>query len=260
MEAMTETASPRPKLELSATGVVAGALASVTSAVLGSQLGTAGTLVGAALGSAVGAVATAVYSFGLKSTTHHISTISDRLRHTEGDDADDAETASDDADTTGDAAAPDRESGATGDGPAERPTVATAWRRPVTWWTIAGVLVSAVIAFVIALGIITGLESATGTSLSGTQGTTVSNLAQEADTGTDNAAAAASATPVATATTTTATVTTEATASATPTVEETTAAPTTTATAQAVATPAVSATTSATDTSTPASADAYVAG
>ena len=68
------TASPEtpaaPTFGLSATAVVAGALAAVTSAVAGSHLGTAGTLLGAAFGSIIGAVATASYSYGIQRTRH----------------------------------------------------------------------------------------------------------------------------------------------------------------------------------------------
>lgn len=60
----------KPVLSLSATALVAGALAAMTSAVIGSHLGTAGTLTGAALGSVIGASSTALYVFGLERTWH----------------------------------------------------------------------------------------------------------------------------------------------------------------------------------------------
>ncbi len=231
---MTEIASPRPKLELSATGVVAGALASVTSAVLGSQLGTADTLVGAALGSTIGAVATAIYAFGLKSTTHRITTVASRYRSVAPETEADLDQKLEDKLDEVDAAAPVLP---------ERTPVST--RRRVTRWTIAGVVASAVAAFVLALGFITGLESATGTSLSGTSGTTVSHVAQGGQSDADAAATTTEATAEPSAATTPA-ATASATASATP---EASASPTAeatpTATPTATSTPTTTATTQA---------------
>lgn len=123
----------RPTLAISATALVAGAAAAVTSAVVGSHLGTAGTLIGAALGSVIGAVATALYTYGLESTRH----LAGRL-----------------------AGARDAR---------ERRRLLTPRRRTV----IGGVVIAALAAFAVALGVITGIERSTGTALDGTPGTTI---------------------------------------------------------------------------------------
>lgn len=119
----TESLPPQPEkpvLSLSATALVAGALAAMTSAVIGSHLGTAGTLTGAALGSVVGAAATALYAFGLQRTWHALGALP-----------------------------------------------------PLRAKFVAGVLLAALAAFIVALGAITGIEKVTGTSLAGEPGTTI---------------------------------------------------------------------------------------
>ncbi len=55
----------RVRIELSATQLVAGALAAMTAAVAGAQLGVAGTVIGAALGSVVAGVASSLYTASL---------------------------------------------------------------------------------------------------------------------------------------------------------------------------------------------------
>ena len=57
-----------PRFELSATQLVATALAAITATVAASYLGVAGTVIGAALASVVSAIGTAVYSQSLRKT------------------------------------------------------------------------------------------------------------------------------------------------------------------------------------------------
>jgi hypothetical protein len=59
---------PSPRFELSATQLVATALAAVTATVAASYLGLAGTVIGAGLASVVSAIGTAVYTHSLRTT------------------------------------------------------------------------------------------------------------------------------------------------------------------------------------------------
>lgn len=59
----------RPRLEVSGTQVVAGALASVSAAVVASYFGTAGTVAGTATASVVTTIGGALYSVGLRRTS-----------------------------------------------------------------------------------------------------------------------------------------------------------------------------------------------
>jgi hypothetical protein len=69
--------SPPPRLEVSGTQVVAGALASVSAAVVASLFGAAGTLIGAAVASVVTTVGSAVYGLWFRHT-------GDKLRQAQG--------------------------------------------------------------------------------------------------------------------------------------------------------------------------------
>jgi hypothetical protein len=57
-----------PRFDLSATQLVATALAAITATIAGSYLGVSGTVIGAALASVVGAIGNAVYAHSLHST------------------------------------------------------------------------------------------------------------------------------------------------------------------------------------------------
>jgi hypothetical protein len=57
-----------PRFELSATQLLASALAAITATIAASYLGVAGTVIGAALASVVSAIGTAVYSHSLRRT------------------------------------------------------------------------------------------------------------------------------------------------------------------------------------------------
>ncbi|GAA1852572.1 hypothetical protein ACFFOM_16000 [Microlunatus capsulatus] len=158
----------KPKIELSATQVLAGALAAMTAAYLGSRLSVAGTVVGAAVASVVAAVASSVYSASLRTTQHHVRTV---FQGRVGGSAVPAavETVEDREPTTPAAApaqpsAPVQEAGA------------PVGRRPRLSWT--NVLVAAVAAFALAGAVLTGVELATGNALSGGEGTTISQVAE----------------------------------------------------------------------------------
>ncbi|MBK8464168.1 MAG: hypothetical protein IPL36_14475 [Nigerium sp.] len=156
-------ASEKPTLNLSPSGLTAGAMAAVTSAVVGSQLGTAGTLAGAALGSLIGAVATALYSFSIQRTVHAVHHVRVSARESHATDSADAEAA--------ETRASDHEVPRTGAQPrAKRPIGRVAMT--------VGIAITAVAAFLIALVVITGIEKVSGTTLSGNPGTTVREIQQ----------------------------------------------------------------------------------
>ncbi len=70
----------RPRLDLTASQILAGVAASVTAAVLGSRLGVAGTVLGAALASGVSIAAGAVYAHSIRATRHQVRRVVGRLR------------------------------------------------------------------------------------------------------------------------------------------------------------------------------------
>lgn len=145
-----------PKSSLSIVQIVGGALAAMTAAALGSRLSLAGTVVGAAFASVVAALASALYTASLRRTTRGVSTVIARVRPTSsgGSPAADSGTTSLD-DTPVEPAAPSR--------------------RRVGW---KQVLIGALLMFVAAALVLTGIELATGRALSGGTGTTVSQMAE----------------------------------------------------------------------------------
>jgi hypothetical protein len=70
----------RPRLELTATQILAGIAASVTAAILGSRLGVAGTVLGAALASGVSITGGAVYAHSIRATRHRMRRAVNRWR------------------------------------------------------------------------------------------------------------------------------------------------------------------------------------
>lgn len=70
----TVTPQPRHRLQLSATQLVASALAAVTATVLASYLGVSGTVIGAAVASVVTVIGNAVYSHSLRRTGARVRT------------------------------------------------------------------------------------------------------------------------------------------------------------------------------------------
>lgn len=69
------TQTPRPRLQLSATQLVASALAAVTATVAASYLGVSGTVIGAAVASVLTVTGNAVYSHSLHRTGQKVRTV-----------------------------------------------------------------------------------------------------------------------------------------------------------------------------------------
>ena len=140
-----DTDKDQPKgLQLSATQVAAGALASVSSAVVASFFGLAGTLIGAALASVISTVSAALYSSSLRKTNEKLRTARSQLTGRQ----------SPVVETTAAAAAP--ATPATKVLPAHLDPRRAPARRPRPRWTRVAVYAAAV--FAIAMGIITGIE------------------------------------------------------------------------------------------------------
>ena len=201
------TPQDRPRLDLSASALLAGALAAITSAVLGAQLSTAGTIIGAGVGSLIGAVATALYRWWLLRTHSVVKSLVVRRGGPNASDANPDELPLPGLESTtaaGPATATHTPAPAGPLAPTGPLAAVARWLTPARAWTIAGVVASAAAAFALALVLITGFESARGTSLSGQQGTTIGVVAEQRNSGstTDAAPAAASATPTPSATAT----------------------------------------------------------
>ena len=157
---------PAPKkTDLSLTQVLGGALAAMTAAYLGSRLSVAGTVLGAAVASVVAAVAGSLYTASLRRTRERVRTV------WQGRVGDSTVPAS--VEATG-----SRDPGWSTEAPAQpsAPVVGRpAPRSRPQWQTVAW---SALAAFLLAAVALTGLELATGQSLSGGEGTTVSQVTE----------------------------------------------------------------------------------
>lgn len=156
-----------PRLELSLTQILGSTGAAVTAAFLGSRLGVAGTLIGAALASVISVVGGALYTTSLKATRQRVTKALVGRAEDDGDTAGarpglpllpTGPTAPSVPSAAGHGAGGTRGGAAPG-GSARRP-------RPGLRGAIAGVLVSAAV-FVGALLVVTGVESVTGSALSG---------------------------------------------------------------------------------------------
>jgi hypothetical protein len=201
-----DTRAGRPRfLGLSLTQVLGGSLAATTAAFLGARLGLAGTLVGAAIASVVSAIATAAYAHSIDRTRHFLKTT--RVVAT---------TTTRRADAV-DPATPPREVLE----PARPPRTLTLDLRRVGMATLA-VFAATVVA-------ITGYEFASGHSLDGKQGTTVSQVVGGSQARTATTPKTSATTPVPTAT-----VTVTTTAPPTSPTETQTTAPTSTTTSAPV--------------------------
>src|SRR3712207_926366 len=140
-----DTDKDQPKgLQLSATQVAAGALASVSSAVVASFFGLAGTLIGAALASVISTVSAALYSSSLQKTNERLRTARSQLTGRQPPVAD----------TKVAPAAP--ATPATQVLPAHLDPRRAPARRPRPRWTRVAVYAAAV--FLMAMGVITGIE------------------------------------------------------------------------------------------------------
>lgn len=193
--------------------IAGGALAAVTTAALGSRLGYAGTLAGAGIASVLAAFASTLYTRGLERTRDGVKKIV--LRDADGETKVITVPVEEETDTVVQSA-----SGPAGAGPRRR-----GWRRPLA--VIGGVVATAAVTFVVAMGLVTGWEFGTGKSLDGGKGTTIGQASN--DRPTPKPTPSASATPTAKPTPS-ATPTTEATPTVAPTSPAATQTPTPTPT------------------------------
>ncbi|MFT3971053.1 MAG: hypothetical protein QM695_12450 [Micropruina sp.] len=155
----TETTEDKPKL-FNLTQIAGGALAAITTAALGSRLGYAGTLAGAGIASVLAAFASTLYTKGLEHTREGVKKIV--LRDADGHPA--VGNIPDEAFERDEA---------------ERPTKSSAPRRRSSrrpWAVFGGMLGTAAVTFVVAMGIVTGWEFGTGKTLDGQKGTTISQV------------------------------------------------------------------------------------
>jgi len=140
-----DTDKDQPKgLQLSATQVAAGALASVSSAVVASFFGLAGTLIGAALASVISTVSAALYSSSLQKTNEKLRTARSQLTGRQPPVADTKVAPATPA------------TPATQVLPAHLDPRRAPARRPRPRWTRVAVYAAAV--FLMAMGVITGIE------------------------------------------------------------------------------------------------------
>ena len=171
--------------------VMAAAMAAVTAAVLGSTMGVAGTVVGAALASVVSSVGGAIYLRSIQRTKQGVRTVTEKVvaragttkLSIGGDSADQPAT----EDTKVEAKVEDTtvEDEGTADGETKTDDgarTAPPARRPFGW---PAIVAGSVIAFVLGMLVITGVEWIKGESLSGGTGTTLGEVVHRGGTGND---------------------------------------------------------------------------
>ena len=188
----TPTEPAKPKLDLSLTQVLGGALAAMTAAFLGSRLSVTGTVIGAAVASVVAAVAGSIYTASLRTTRERVRTV--WQGRVAGSTVPVSVEATGDRDPGTPAGAPAQPSG---------PASLTPTRSSRVSWR--SVTAAAFAAFGLAALLLTGVELATGSALSGGDGTTISQVAEPEHSPTSRpdatpSAAPSSASPSATAT------------------------------------------------------------
>ena len=173
-----------PRLEMSATQLVGGALAAMTAAVIGAQLGVAGTVFGAAIGSVVAGAAGSLYTASLKHTKDRLaSAFVGRVGETDVE----VTTVSTSADVDGWTTVTQPTAAVA---PASPDPVATAAEvdgagHPVSRWPWKPILVSTAAVFLLAIAGITGFELISGQSVSGGDGTTITQVGEGRSSGTD---------------------------------------------------------------------------
>ncbi len=192
----TDKQPPQPKtkrLDISGTQLVGGAFAAMTAAVIGAQLGVAGTVLGAAIGSVVAGTAGSLYTASLKHTQTKIASafigrVGDTpVQITTTDRIPDERTPGDRSTVDGwhavtqpvaAVAPPSPEPVATAAeiDPAGRPAARGPWKP---------ILVATVAVFLLAIAGITAFELITGQSVSGGQGTTISQVGDGRSGGSD---------------------------------------------------------------------------
>ena len=192
----TDKQPPQPKtkrLDMSGTQLVGGAFAAMTAAVIGAQLGVAGTVLGAAIGSLVAGTAGSLYTASLKHTQTKIAAafigrVGDTPVHIST------------TDRTPDERTPDVRTTVDGWPAVTPPIAAVAPASPDPVATVAEIdpaggpaaqgpwkpiLVATVAVFLLAIAGITAFELLTGQSVSGGQGTTLSQVGDGRSGGTD---------------------------------------------------------------------------
>ncbi|MFT4216980.1 MAG: hypothetical protein QM619_07305 [Micropruina sp.] len=205
-------ADDKPKL-FNLTQIAGGALAAITTAAVGSRLGYGGTLAGAGIASVLAALASTLYTKGLERTRDGVKKIV--RRDADGEPEPEVELVAN----------------------AEPAARKARWVRPVA--VVGGMVATAGITFVVAMGVVTGWEFGTGKTLDGRTGTTIGQVSNRQT---------AKPTPSASVK-----ATTKPTVSATPSATETpTAAPSATSTPTATPTPSA---TSSASSQAPAEAD-----
>lgn len=153
-------ARPAPRLELSLTQILGSTGAAVTAAFLGSRLCVAGTLIGAALASVISVVGGALYTTSLKATRQQVAKVLVG-RTDEGGGAPGTRLGLPSVPP-----APTVIAQPAAPGAARRGSDTRRPSRPVLRGAVAGALLSAVV-FAGALLVVTGVESVTGSALSG---------------------------------------------------------------------------------------------
>ena len=192
----TDEQPPQPKtkrLDMSGTQLVGGAFAAMTAAVIGAQLGVAGTVLGAAIGSIVAGTAGSLYTASLKQTQTKIAAafigrVGDTpVQITSNDRTPDDRTPDDRSTVDGWHAitqpiaavappSPDPVATAAEIDPAGGPAARGPWKP---------ILVATVAVFLLAIAGITAFELITGQSVSGGQGTTISQVGDGRSGGTE---------------------------------------------------------------------------
>lgn len=183
-----------PRLEMSATQLIGGALAAMTAAVIGAQLGVAGTVLGAAIGSVVAGAAGSLYTASLKHTRAKLaSAFVGRVGETDVE----VTTVSTSTEVDGWTTVTQPTAAAA---PASPDPVATAAEvdsagHPVSRWPWKPILVSTAAVFLLAIAGITGFELISGQSVSGGDGTTITQVSEGRSGGTDTPTQAPSSSP-----------------------------------------------------------------
>jgi hypothetical protein len=175
--------------------VMAGAMAAITAAVLGSTMGFAGTVVGAGLASVVTTVGGAVYLRSIQRTRQGVATVRDMVvaragatsvtlveerPATQTDMAQPGAPAAEPGENTDETEAAAR---ADGDDSGERTEIVPApepVRGKLRW---PALIAASVLAFVLGMMVITGVEMLRGESMSGGDGTTVGRIVRDGSSG-----------------------------------------------------------------------------
>jgi hypothetical protein len=183
--------------------VLAGALAAITAAVLGSTMGVAGTVIGAGLASAVTTVGGALYMRSIQRTKDSVRTVRDMVVARAGGtsvtlveerlEKDPAKEADKDTDKAADEAAEgDAARLAEGTGLETRTEIVEGEPAPpdrgkLRW---PALIAASVLAFLVGMMVITGVEAIRGEPLSGGNGTTIGDIVRQgasSDDGDDDA-------------------------------------------------------------------------